>query len=151
MSPPLIKLNRRRDNIQIITIKDTDICTANNRSRIKLTLLSFSCFFFFFWQKWERESWGKWYAPLGYGGQWIQYQVNIKDVSAGRGLKFKQKTIVWSCSSRSACQSQHMCRASGEWCLISAHCPDTVSHTDTFWSTWEERLNMCFIANCLWR
>lgn len=27
-----------RDNIQIITIKDTDICTDNNRSEFKLIL-----------------------------------------------------------------------------------------------------------------
>lgn len=37
------------------------------------------------------------------------------------------------------------CVFSGEWCLISARCPDTVSRTDRSWSTWEESLNMCFI------
>ena len=38
MSPPLISLNRMRDNIQVITIEDTDILTANNWSEIKLIL-----------------------------------------------------------------------------------------------------------------
>ena len=28
-------------------------------------------------------------------------------------------------------KSTHMWGASVEWCLISARCPDTVSHTDT--------------------
>lgn len=37
------------------------------------------------------------------------------------------------------------CGASGEWCLISACCLDAVSHTDTSWSTWEERLSLWFM------